>query len=67
MSHPENVRKLHPWHTGFDRVMKRSVFITFELDISCDPSISSVFIRDDLPWHTACVLLELLLTVADLS
>jgi len=41
--------------------------MTDELDISRDPDIGPAFIRDDLPQHVACVLLELLSTITDLS
>ena len=31
-SHPEIVRKLHAWCTYFDRILKRSTFIAYELN-----------------------------------
>jgi len=30
-SHPEAVRKLHAWRTDFDKILKRSAFIAYEL------------------------------------
>ena len=33
-SHAETVRKLHVWRTYFNRILKRSVFIAYELNIS---------------------------------
>ena len=66
-SHPEIVRKLHAWSAASDRVLKKSVFVTYELDISWDPSICLSFIGDDLPWYTTCILFELPSIAADLS
>jgi len=67
MSHPEAVRKLHAWHTDFDRVLKRSAFIAYELNTSWDPDISYVFSRNDTPLSTIGVLIELPSFTADPS
>ena len=41
-SHLEAVRKLHAWRTDFDRILKRSAFIAYELDIPWDSGIDSL-------------------------
>jgi len=33
-SHPEAVRKLHAWRTDFDKILKRSAAITYEVNTS---------------------------------
>jgi len=63
----ETVRKLYAWRKDFDRALKRIVSIACELDSSCDPGISSVFSRDDAPWSTFYVLIELPSLTADPS
>ena len=51
----ETVRKLHAWRKDFDRALKRIASIACELDSPCDPGISSVFSKDDVPWFTLCL------------
>ena len=58
-SHPETVRKFHAWRTDFDRFLKRSAFIAYELDISWNLGISSIFSRDDAPLSTISAFIEL--------
>jgi len=65
MSHSEIVRKSHTWRTGSPRVLRRLVLMTDELDISCDPGISFVFNRDDVPLSTIYALTELPSFTAD--
>ena len=57
--HSEILRKLHAWHTDFERVLKRIVSITYELDILWDPSVSSALNKDDSLLVAACVFFEL--------
>ena len=59
MSCSEVVRKLHAWPKDFDRALKMVASITYKLDSPWDPGISSVFSRDDAPWSTLYVLIEL--------
>jgi len=59
MSLPETVRKLHDWRTDFDRILMKNAFIAYELDISRDSGISSVFSMDDAPLSTTGALIEL--------
>ena len=60
MSRSEAVRKLHAWpKEDFDRALKRIASIACEFDSPWDPGISSVFSRDDAPWSTLYVLIEL--------
>jgi len=66
-SHLEAVRELHAWRTNFDRILKRSVFIVYELNTPWDPSVSSVFSRDDAPLSTLYPLIELPSCIANLS
>ena len=58
-SHPEAVRNLHAWGTDFDKSLKRSVFIAYELNSPWDPSICSVFSKNDAPRSTLNTLIEL--------
>jgi len=48
-SHPEAVKKLYTWRSDFDKILKKSIFIAYELDIPWDLGINSVFSRDDAP------------------
>ena len=58
-SHPEAVRKLHAWSTDFDKSLKRSAFIAYELNSLWDSGISFVFSRDDEPLSTIDALIDL--------
>jgi len=40
--------KLHAFRTSFDKILKRSASVIYELDISWDPDIGPAFIGDDL-------------------
>jgi len=60
ISHPETIRKLHAWRTDFDRIMKKSAFIVYELNSPWDSGISFVFSRDDVPLSAIDALIELL-------
>jgi len=42
MSHPEAVRKLYAWLIDFDMILKRSVFIAYELDLVSAPSLKGI-------------------------
>jgi len=65
-SYSEVVRKLHAWHTDFDRILK-SASIAYELDNLWDPDINSVFSKDDTPLSTIGALIKLPSFTADLS
>ena len=67
MSHPEAVKRLLFWRTHFDRTLKKSTFVAYELDISWDTDINSVFSRDDAPLFTIGALIGLLSFTVDLS
>ena len=64
--YPETVRKLHVGSTYSDSILKRSAFVTCELDIQWDPGFGPAFIEDDLPRHVTRILFELPSTAADL-
>ena len=66
-SQSEIVRKLHVWHTSPYRVLKRSSFITNELDISWDSDIDSIFNGDKSFLPATCAMFELPSTTADPS
>jgi len=67
LNHPEAVRKLHVWRTYFDRILRESASIAYELNTPWDSGISSVFSRDDASCCTFCTLIELLSSTADPS
>ena len=66
-SQSEIVRKLHVWYTGPYKVLKRSAFITDELDISWDSDIDSIFNGDKSFLPATCAMFELPSTAADPS
>ena len=58
-SHPKAIRKLHACRTDFDKILKRSASISYELNVLLDPGISSIFSKDDAPLSVIDVLIEL--------
>ena len=67
MSCCEAVRKFHAWRKDFYRALKMITSIAYELDNLWDYGISSFFSRDDAPWFTLYVLIELPSLTADPS
>ena len=64
-SHAEIIRKLRTLRTYFDKILKKSASIAYELNTQWDSGISFIFSRDDAPQSPLCALVELPSFTAD--